>query len=140
MKLVGRWLLVLPAAIAGMVVAQLLYLWTVSQCPWPDFMAEIVKVYIYGIVGPVFFVAAGAYTAPQHERGVAIGLAMLFSMVVGVGICMGLTFPGAIPTKFAWAQLLVGVIGAGYGCHFVHQNPGGKPASNRPRVPEVPEL
>lgn len=79
LKSVGRWCLVLPAAVGGSLVSVLPAAWyaLLAHAGWGGGNQAAIAGWFAPIVGSAFFVFGGSWAAPVHKRGVAFGLAGL---------------------------------------------------------------
>ena len=99
-----RWIVFLPAAIAGLVIVPILVDLANTFAPewWRGSLMELIK----SAAGGAAFVALGALTVPKHQFNISIALAVLY------GIFSGYAFSKLAFSGFNIAIVVFGLAGA----------------------------
>ncbi|MFC2015017.1 hypothetical protein ACFLUP_03395 [Chloroflexota bacterium] len=111
-----RWLLVLPAAIFGFVVAQLLTILVTT------FLPDVVSQLASSATTPIGFVLLGTRVAPTSRVRVAGVLTIL--MVLFQGMYLGLIlfgYGGEYNPVVRWLALPIGVVSAVAGLYIIYK-------------------
>jgi len=111
-----RWILVLPAAVLGFVVAQLLVILVTAFVPW-----GVVSRQTSAFITPAAFVVLGTRAAPAykvHTAGV-LAIVMLFAQGMFWGIALVVSTSLSLQENALGA--LLGVVGTIFGLYFVYR-------------------
>lgn len=106
----ARWFLVVPAGLAGWLVAAVVTIINIYVADLPDLLAYAIN----GVFGPAFFVYAGALAAPWARVATSIALASMMTLWTGASMVLIVQRgDGQYPLLLDIAILIASVIATG---------------------------